>query len=128
MDINEFDKMQHERNLYQLAIYFDGVIHKSSKSFHDGTIYDDPVDGVEDALKKLSKDYILIIYTCKANPERPLVNGKTGIELIWEWLKKYNLNKYIEDITYIKPNAKYYIDDKGIRFTDWNQTIKEVYE
>ena len=126
MNIKEFDKMQHERNLQQLAIDFDGVIHKSSKSFYDGTIYDDPVDGVEEALKKLSKDYILIIYTCKANPERPLVNGKTGIELIWEWLKKYNFDKYIEEITYNKPNAKYYIDDKGIGFDNWNNVLEKI--
>jgi len=128
MNIKQFDKIQHERNTKQLAIDFDGVIHKSSKSFYDGTIYDSPVDGVEDALKRLSKDYILMIYTCKANPDRPLVNGKTGTELVWEWLDKYNLSQYINDIVYGKPNAKYYIDDKGIRFTDWNQTIKEVYE
>ena len=126
MNINEFDKIQHEKNTKQLAIDFDGVIHKSSKSFYDGTIYDDPVDGVEEALKQLFKDYTLIIYTCKANPERPLINGKTGIELIWEWLKKYNLDKYIEDITYTKPNAKYYIDDKAIKFNNWNNVLEKI--
>ena len=126
MNIKEFDKIQHERNTKQLAIDFDGVIHKSSKSFHDGTIYDDPVDGVGEALKQLSKDYTLIIYTCKANPDRPLVNGKTGIELIWEWLEKYGFDGYIEDITYTKPNAKYYIDDKAVRFTNWDSVIGEI--
>ena len=120
MNIKEFDKVQHERNTKQIAIDFDGVIHKSSKSFHDGTIYDDPIDGVEEGLKYLSKSYRLVIYTCKANPDRPLVNGKTGIELIWEWLQKYNLDKYIEDITFTKPNAKYYIDDKAVRFINWD--------
>ena len=58
--------------------------------------------------------YDLVIYTCKANPNRPLVNKKTGIDLIWDWLKKHNFDKYIDNICYIKPNAKYYIDDKGI--------------
>ena len=115
-------------NENQIAIDFDGVIHKSLKGFYDGTIYDEPIDGVEEALKRLSKDYTLIIYTCKANPDRPLVNGKTGTELIWKWLDKYDLSQYINDIVYGKPNAKYYIDNKGIRFTDWNQTIEEVYE
>ena len=128
MNIKDFDELQHDRNTKQLAIDFDGVIHKSSKSFHDGTIYDDPVNGVEGALERLSEDYTLIIYTCKANPDRPLINGKTGIELIWEWLDKYNLSQYINDIVYGKPNAKYYIDDKGIRFINWNQTIKEISE
>ena len=126
MNIKDFDKIQHERNLYQLAIDFDGVIHKSSKSFHDGTIYDDPVDGVEEALKQLSKDYILIIYTCKANPERPLIGGNTGIELIWDWLRKYDLDLYIGDIVYGKPNAKYYIDDKAICFTNWKQVLNLI--
>jgi histidinol phosphatase-like enzyme len=126
MNIKEFDKKQHERNTKQLAIDFDGVIHKSSKSFYDGTIYDDPVDGVEEALKQLSRDYTLIIYTCKANPERPLINSKTGTELIWDWLRKYELDSYIDDIVYGKPNAKYYIDDKAICFIDWNQILKVV--
>ena len=126
MNIKEFDKKQHERNTKQLAIDFDGVIHKSSKSFYDGTIYDDPVDGVEEALKQLSRDYILIIYTCKANPERPLINSKTGTELIWDWLRKYELDSYIDDIVYGKPNAKYYIDDKAIKFINWNQVIGEI--
>ena len=126
MNIKEFDKKQHERNTKQLAIDFDGVIHKSSKSFYDGTIYDDPVDGVEEALKQLSRDYTLIIYTCKANPERPLINSKTGTELIWDWLRKYELDSYIDDIVYGKPNAKYYIDDKAIKFINWNQVIGEI--
>ena len=127
MDIKEFDGLQHKKNTEQIAIDFDGVIHKSSKSFYDGTIYDEPVEGVKEALKRLSNSYILIVYTCKANPNRPLVNGKTGIELIWEWLEKYNLDSYIEDIVYGKPNAKYYIDDKAITFTSWSEVIEVVY-
>ena len=31
----------------QIGIDFDGVIHKNSKGFHDGTIYDEPIEGVE---------------------------------------------------------------------------------
>lgn len=128
MNIKEFDKLQHINNREQIAIDFDKVIHKSSKSFYDGTIYDEPVDDVEKALEKISKDYKIIVHTCKANPDRPLVDGKTGIELIWEWLEKYNLDVYIDDIVYGKPNAKYYIDDKAISFKNWNQTIKDIYE
>ena len=126
MNSKEFKKFTSDSDKNVIAVDFDGVIHKSSKGFHNGTIYDDPVDGVEEALKRLSKDYTLIIYTCKANPDRPLINDKTGTELIWEWLRKYGLDKYIEDITYTKPNAKYYIDDKAVRFTNWNQVIGEI--
>tara|TARA_Y100000310_G_scaffold16778_2_gene16718 strand:- start:2951 stop:3352 length:402 start_codon:yes stop_codon:yes gene_type:complete len=126
MKIDEFKNMVGIEDKNTIAIDFDGVIHKNSKGFYDGTLYGELIDGVEGALKQLSNDYTLIVYTCKANPERPLIDGKTGVELIWEWLDKYNLNQYIEDVTYTKPNAKYYIDDKAIKFVDWNQTIKEV--
>ena len=39
--------------LINISVDFDGVIHKCSKGYHDGTIYDDPVEGVKEALKKL---------------------------------------------------------------------------
>lgn len=111
-----------------LAIDFDGVIHKNSKGFYDGTIYDDPIPGTKEALEFLSKKYTLVIYTCKALPERPLINGKTGIELIWEWLKKHDLDQYISDITGKKIRAAFYIDDKAIKFNNWKDTLNEIPE
>lgn len=109
-----------------LAIDFDGVIHQNSKGFYDGTIYDKPVLGTKEALKFLSKKHTLVIYTCKAISDRPLVDGKTGIELVWEWLKKYNMDKYISEITATKPIALFYIDDKGIKFNTWEQTLNDM--
>lgn len=119
-------KQKVEKENSTLAIDFDGVIHKNSKGFHDGTIYDEPISGAKEALKFLSKKFTLIIYTCKTTPERPLVNGKTGTELIWEWLKKYDMDKYISEITGIKPIALFYVDDKAIRFNNWEDTINEI--
>jgi len=107
-----------------VALDFDGVIHKSSKGFHDGTIYDEPVEGAIEAIKFLSSKYTLVIYTCKARPERPLINGKTGSELIWEWLDKYDIAGYIDEITALKPRAKFYIDDKAFRFENWKNTME----
>jgi len=109
-----------------LAIDFDGVIHSNELGFHDGTVYGTPIKGVEQALEELSKKYTLIIHTSKANPNRPLINGKTGKELIWEWLGKYKLNSYITNITYHKINASYYIDDKAIHFTNWSSVLKKI--
>ncbi len=122
----DYNKLQQYENQHQIAIDFDGVIHKSSKGYYDGTIYDDPIDGVGDALKKLSKKYKIIVFTCKAKPDRPLINGKTGVELIWDWLETHNLKEYISDIVSEKPRASYYIDDKGIRFKNWNDTLKKI--
>ena len=109
-----------------LGIDFDGVIHNNDKGFYDGTIYGDPVDGTEEALKKLSDKYTLICYTAKAKPDRMLINGKTGTELVWEWLKKHNFDKYISKVTSEKPRAVAYIDDKAIRFSNWDHCFASL--
>lgn len=109
-----------------LGIDFDNVIHKNSKGYFDGTIYDEPVEGVEEALKQLSEKYTLVCYTVKARADRGLVNGKTGLELVTEWLQKYGFDKYITKVTSEKPRAVAYIDDKGIRFDGWDTTLEQM--
>jgi len=109
-----------------VGIDFDGVIHKCSKGYYDGTIYDDPVEGSYEALKALSKRYTVVVYTCKAKPDRGLVNGKTGITLVWEWLKKHDMAKFVSKVTAEKPRAVAYIDDKAIKFADWKSCLKEL--
>ena len=99
------------------------MIHKCSKGYYDGTIYDDPIAGSYSALDKLSKKYTVILYTCKAKPDRGLVDGKTGTELIWEWLHKHDMAKFISKVTSEKPRAVAYIDDKNIKFEDWDTTL-----
>ena len=111
-----------------IGIDFDGVIHKCSKGYYDGTIYDDPVEGAYESLKKLSSNYTIIVNTCKAKPDRGLVNGKTGTELVWEWLNKHDMAKFISKVTSEKPRACFYIDDKSIRFTDRNDTFNKLNE
>jgi len=83
-----------ENELKNVAVDFDGVIHNHDKGYHDGTCYGDPIPGSLDGLKQLSEKYKIIIFTAKAKSDRPLVNGKTGTELVWEWLEKYNMKQY----------------------------------
>ena len=109
-----------------IGVDFDGVIHKCSKGYHDGTIYDGVVDGAYDALKLLSEKYTVIIYTCKAKSDRGLVNGKTGIQLIWKWLEKNNMSQFVSKVTSEKPRAVAYIDDKAYRFTDWKSCLEDI--
>jgi hypothetical protein len=102
------------------------VIHRNSKGFHDGTIYDDVIEGSYESLEEISKKYKIVLFTCKANPNRPKVNEKTGIELVEEWLREHDMYKFVEKVVWGKPNAKFYIDDKGIRFTNWKQTLEDM--
>jgi phosphoheptose isomerase len=113
-----------ESQLNNLAIDFDGVVHTFDKGWHDGTCYGDPIEGSLEAIKKLSEKYNIIIFTAKVRPDRPLVNGKTGYELVEEWLENNNVRQYVDEITYEKPRAEYYIDDKGIKFNNnWNEIL-----
>lgn len=124
MNYTELVEKEEKENI---AIDFDGVIHLNNMGFGDGTIYGDAIDGSIKAIKNLSKKYNIIIYTAKAKQDRPLVNGKTGIELVYEWLSKHGLSDCISNVTAEKPRCICYIDDKAIHFQNWNQTLQEMH-
>jgi len=113
-----------EEDYKNIAIDFDGVVHTFDKGFHDGTCYGEPIEGSLEAIKQLSKKYNVVIFTAKAKPSRPLVNGKTGSELVYDWLVKHDVMKYVKQITSEKPRSFIYIDDKGYRFENWPDTMK----
>ena len=115
-----------EQEKQNLAIDFDGVIHNADKGWGDGTCYGEPLPGAIDAIKRLSEDYNIVIFTAKAKSDRPLVNGKTGAKLVYEWLQKYQIEQYVSSVTSDKPRAELYIDDNGYRFENWNDTLKFV--
>ena len=116
-----------EGELENIAVDFDGVVHNFDKGWHDGTCYGDPLPGSLEAIKKLSKKYNVIIFSAKVRPDRPLVEGKSGKELVIEWLKKHEIFSCVKDVTHEKPRAQYYIDDKAIKFVDnWEEILKEV--
>ena len=122
MNKKEWSRQTKKDEVGVIAIDFDNVIHNNDKGFYDGTCYGEPMDGAIESIKKISEKFRIVIYSFKGHPERPLVNGKNGIELVWDWLKKYQIDSYIEDIVWGKPNALVYIDDKGYRFENWNDT------
>lgn len=124
MEVKNFIKkiVKDEKNT--LAIDFDGVIHNHNLGFYDGTCYGEPIEGSLVSIKYLASIYNIVLFSCKANPDRPLIKGKTGIELMWEWLDKHGFKQYIKDITFTKPNAKFYIDDKAIPFNNWKNVLQ----
>jgi hypothetical protein len=117
---------QNDKN--NIAIDFDGVIHNFDKGYHDGTCYGEPIKGSIESIKKLSEKYKIIIFTAKAKSDRPLVNGKTGKQLVSEWLDKYGILEFVHEITSEKPRAFLYVDDNGFRFVNWGNTMKFINE
>ena len=115
-----------EQDSKNLAIDFDGVIHNNDLGFHDGTCYGEIIDGAYESLELLAKHFRLVIFTAKAKPSRPLIEGKTGVELVWEWLEAKNIAQFVQEVTSEKPRAAAYLDDKAIRFNSWKAALEEI--
>lgn len=105
-----------------IAIDFDGVIHKYSKGWQDGVIYDDPVEGAfEGILNLYKKGYEIVVFTARDELE-PVK------EWFWRWYnKKFPKSEHIPvRITNVKPPALWYVDDRGITFRTWDETLKII--
>jgi hypothetical protein len=105
-----------------IAIDFDGVIHQYSKGWQKGVIYDPPTEGVVEAFYKLMEDgYDLVIFT-----------SRKDLEPVRQWMHKhFDFERRIGHmwepaITNQKPIAIAYIDDRAIRFTNW-QDIRKLF-
>ncbi len=111
-----------------LAIDFDGVIHRYSDGWKDGTIYDDPIPGVQEALEELQKKYRIIIFSTR-NHDRVIKGDKQAHQRdeMQKYLRKHGIPF---DEIYRgngKPIAKLYIDDNAYRFGgDWDKSLHEI--
>jgi len=98
-----------------ICIDFDGVIHRYSKGWMEGKIYDEPVDGAIEAIKLLQKDFEIVVLTARSSL------GEKRNVLIRKWLKSHGLDV---KITNIKPPAIAYLDDRAIRFQgNWQDML-----
>ena len=112
-----------------VAVDFDGVIHKYSSGWQNGEIYDIPVEGSEQALKKLLKTYNVFIFTARDPRD------------IFDWLRNHFTSikfkavskkvifwtsNNIIGVTNRKLPALYYIDDRAVKFSNWEKALKEV--
>lgn len=97
-----------------IAIDFDGVIHKYTKGWQNGVVYDDPVEYAFAAMYKLiSLGYEIFILTTRTNHEDIRV-----------WIREKAIEEGIDpdiaielsavEITNIKKPAVAYIDDRGL--------------
>ena len=75
MSLKNYNKKQSIENNNQIAIDFDGVIHKNTKGYFDGTIYDEPVQGSYNALKELASKFTFGD-KCSESPGLHLVGAK----------------------------------------------------
>jgi len=94
-----------------ILVDFDGVIHKYSKGWADGTAYDEPMEGARDALISLMDNWLVVVFSTRPADQ------------ITEWLQKYDFPPF--QVTNVKVPATAIIDDRAIRFTNWTNTLNE---
>lgn len=96
-----------------IAVDFDGVIHDYSKGWADGTIYGEPMPGARDSLQALiDKGWRVVVHTARAST---LIKEAE----VREWLDRYDIPYH--DVTNLKPMAIVYLDDRALKFDNWNQ-------
>ncbi len=93
-----------------VALDFDGVIHSYTSGWTGPKPIDPPVEGALEFLRLLKRaGWNVIIFTTRAST--PDGWGETK-----SWLAKYNMMEYVDEITWTKPKASLYVDDRGHRF------------
>jgi len=97
----------------RLLVDFDGVIHRYSRGWADGTAYDEPFEDALPALQTLTdRGYEVVIFST-----RPADQIET-------WLAEHNFPPY--PVTNEKLPATAIIDDRAIHHLDWAGSLSEL--
>ena len=121
-----------------IAVDFDGVIHKYSKGWQDGSIYDEPFEGVQEALMTLKKSFWVYIFTTR--DVQSVVNWMeikfwgVGSEKGFKTIAMPEGTRFWQGerngevaVSNRKLPAEYYIDDRGIRFDgSWKIVLQQI--
>jgi len=114
-----------------VAVDFDGVIHRYSKGWSDGTAYDVPMPGAIDGLKQLMKKYNVYIFTTRnLRQVEAWFKQHTDIPTILVGLNQERFqNKNYVGLSNRKLVAILWIDDRVLKFEgDWARTLEQVEE
>jgi len=111
-------------------IDLDLTLHKYSKGYKDGTVYDGVFDGAKEVINWLrDKGYEIVIFTTRASEENANEFGgdhKEQIKMVSKWLTDHGV--YFDRITAEKLAADFYIDDKAINISngDWKAVLSVI--
>lgn len=130
-----------------IAVDFDGVIHSYRRGWQDGSIYDQPMPGALDGLRELLDHHAVFIFTAREPeqvmpwlerygfdvtideqcPDCPPVGVTAicttckGTRLLTFWNQRGQLL-----VTNRKLPATAYLDDRAVRFVDWDQALADL--
>lgn len=123
--------MKHKNERYTVAVDFDGVLHRYSTPWINAhTIPDPPINGAIEWLWNTVQKMDVVIFSTRCKTWR-------GRRAVRAWLRKNSGNLYhesmgargIEDVTlsYEKPPALVYIDDRAWRFEGTFPTPQQIH-
>ena len=116
-----------EESRKTICVDFDGVIHSYGEGWKDGVVYGTPNDGAREVMKEyVDKGYKVVILTARIQPKYE--DSKRQKVLMQEWLGQngFIVGEHYHEITNNKPSAIMYIDDKAVRFTNWDDMRRLV--
>lgn len=140
-----------EKDMRTIAIDFDGVIHKYSKGWQDGSIYDEPFEDAFESIRELMEDgYSVFVFTARnVKQTKEWLRSKTytkelvgdaipsiveldnykydfSVKKIPFWIKFWQ-KRFVLGVTNRKLPAQIYIDDRAYKFKgDWKETTREI--
>jgi len=123
-----------------VALDFDGVIHRYSKGWQGGVIYDPPMRGAIAAVREIMSVEAVVVFT-----------ARTDLDAVCVWLRARDIecvsqgewdaerpvgehgNAFWNEkervlVTNRKPAARVYLDDRGVTFGKggWDQAMKDM--
>lgn len=112
-----------------IGVDFDGVIHTYDKGWQGGEIYGDIIPGAKDALRGLLDRYTVFVFSTRTDTKAManFITEKTGIPTEPDdgsFVGPFWNTSGTILVTNRKLAAVAYIDDRAIRFVDWQQTLK----
>lgn len=114
-----------------IAVDFDGVIHAYSKGWADGTIYDPPLPGALDGIRALMERDAVFIFTSRNTEQVANWLFEHGeFNITWEPPGETTCEFWNDRdrvlITNRKLPAVAYLDDRAVRFVDWDQALSAL--
>ena len=97
-----------------ILIDLDGVLNTYDGHYSENYI-PEVKKGATEFIKKLNKDYDLVLFTTRNNLKAT------------KWLIENKIDKYFKDVTSVKTPAYLYLDDRAIEFNgDYQNTLKQI--
>lgn len=100
-----------------IAIDFDDTLHLTSQPV-PGKRMGPPIKGAKEALLQLKREgHTIVVHTVWSLDRQPVIR---------EWLRFYGIP--FDSITNIKPEADLFVDDRAVRFINWERALREIHE